>query len=151
MYLHYLPVCYFICSLLSKLYYPVDGFDSEKSMFTLNVKLMSLLSQYFTFNRFVRCEKVYERRMLCLFKLVDSVHQIYRYNLLLPLWAEHVTIVLFLSFVWTWNRLSILSCVRGTNAALASWVETTNGLRYYWPPQRKSALAYREWDKSIWI
>lgn len=28
----------------------------------------------------VRCEKVYERRMLCLFKLVDSVHQIYRYN-----------------------------------------------------------------------
>lgn len=47
--------------------------------------------------------------------------------------------------------LSIVSGVRSTNAALTPWVETTNGLRYYWPPQRKSALAYREWDKSIWI
>lgn len=113
MYLHHLPVCYFICFLLSKLYYPVDGFDSEKSMFTLNVKLMSLLSQYFTFKRFVRCEKVYERRMRCLFKFVDSVYigyRIHRRNLAAcPTRISNEDIVLILNL----TSRTLLSIVRG--------------------------------------
>lgn len=33
--------------------------------------------------------------------------------------------------------------------SMPPWAETTNGLRYYWLPRRKSALAYRKWNKSI--
>lgn len=147
MYLHYLAICYFICSLLSKLYYPVDGFDSEKSMFTLNVKLMSLLSQYFTFKRFVRCEKVYERPCdVCLslsIAYIRSIDIIFYLTARIPFDKCYC-----LYHSSELDRLSILS-VHITNAALTPWVETTNGLRYYWPPQRKSALAYRKWNKSI--